>query len=68
MPLIQNHNGIVTVSGLDDGTIITVYSVSGHLIGSAKAFNNQSSLTTNLKHGDIAIVKIDDKSVKVIMQ
>lgn len=66
--LIQSHNGIVTVSGLDTGTIFSIYSVSGHLIGSAKTNGNKSSLVTNLKSGDIAIVKIGDKSVKVVMQ
>lgn len=65
---IQSSNGIVTVSGLDNGTNITIYSVSGNLVGSAKAFGNQSSIATNLKAGDIAIIKIGEKSVKVVMQ
>lgn len=66
--LIQSHNGIVTISGLDNGTNITVFSVSGNLLGSTKANGNQSSLITNLKRGDIAIVKIGEKSIKVVMQ
>lgn len=65
---IQCQNGIMTVSGLDNGTIITVYSVSGHLIGSAKTNGNKSSLVTNLKPGDIVIVKIGEKTEKVVIQ
>ena len=66
--LIQSDNGRVTVSGLDYGTNIVIYSVSGHLIGSTKVQGNKTSIITNLKRGDIAIVKIGDKSVKVVMQ
>ncbi len=66
--MIQSHDGVLTVSGADDGTDITVYSVSGKMVGHAKAIGNKESLTTNLQKGDIAIVKIGDKSVKVMMQ
>jgi len=66
--LIQSDNGRVTISGLDKDTVVSVYSISGQLIGSAKTNGNQSSLVTNLKPGDIAIIKIGEKSVKVVMQ
>lgn len=66
--MIQSNDGVLTVSGADDGTDITVYSVSGKMVGHAKATGNKASLTTNLQKGDIAIVKIGDKSVKVVMQ
>jgi hypothetical protein len=66
--LIQSDNGKVTVFGIDNGTNIVIYSASGHLIGSAKASGNKSSIITNLKRGEIAIVKIGEKSVKVVMQ
>ena len=66
--LIQSNDGIMNISGIDDGTNISVYSVSGQIVGSAKASGNQSSLITNLRKGEIAIVKIGEKSVKVVMQ
>lgn len=66
--MIQSNDGVLTVSGADDGTDITVYSLSGKIVGHAKAIGNKASLTTNLQKGDIAIVKIGDKSVKVVMQ
>ena len=66
--MIQSYDGVLTVSGADDGTDITVYSLSGKIVGHAKAIGNKASLTTNLQKGDIAIVKIGGKSVKVVMQ
>ena len=38
------------------------------MLGHAKVFGNKASLDTSLKKGEIAIVKIGDKSVKVVMQ
>ena len=66
--MIQSNNGVVTVSGVDDGTGIAVYSANGHMEGSTQAHDNQTSLNTNLKKGETAIIKIGKKAVKVIMQ
>ena len=66
--LIQSKGGVLYVSGIENGTSINVYSVSGTLIGTTKVSNNQASLNTNLDNGDIAIVKIGDKSVKINIQ
>ena len=61
-------NGEILVSGIDDGTDVVVYSVSGHMVGASKAKANQASVFTNIHKGEIVIVKIGDKSVKVVMQ
>ena len=66
--LIQSYGGTITITGVEDGTPIEVYAVSGEIVGTAHATGNFISLTTNLKRGEIAIVKIGKKSVKVIMQ
>lgn len=66
--LILSDNGKVTVSGIDDGMPVYVYSVSGQILGSVKASGNQAKITTNLRPGEIAIVKIGEKSVKIVMQ
>lgn len=66
--MIQSNDGLVNVSGIDDGSDIVVYSISGQMINSAKAIGNQVSVSTNLKKGEAAIVKIGEKSVKVVMQ
>ena len=65
--LINSNEGILNVQGIDDDINIAVYSVSGQMVGSAKAHDNQVSLATNFKKGDIAIIKIGEKSVKVVM-
>lgn len=66
--LIQSDNGMVTVSGVDDDTTISAYNVSGQMLGTAKASGNQAKLNTNLRQGEIAIVKVGNKSIKVIMR
>jgi hypothetical protein len=66
--LIQSNGGVLNISGINDGADIVVYSVSGQMVGSSKAMGNQASVFTNMKKGEIAIVKIGDKSVKVAIQ
>ncbi len=66
--LIQSNEGVLNISGIDDGTDVVVYSVSGQMVGATKAKANQASVFTNIKKGEIAIVKIGDKSIKVVMQ
>ena len=66
--LIQSNDGVVTVSGVDDGKDVAVYSVDGQMVSSAKVRDNQTSLVTSLRKGEIAIVKIGEKSVKVLMR
>ena len=66
--MIQSNAGTIRVSGVDDGSDISVFSASGHMECSAKAHGNQVSLVTNLKKGEVALVKIGDKSVKVVME
>lgn len=66
--LIQSHDGTLSIAGVADGTDITVYSVSGQMVGSAKAHGTTSDVTTTLSRGNVAIVRIGDKSVKVVMQ
>jgi len=64
---IQSDGGMINISGIDDGTIIVVYSNSGQIVGTTKAKGNQASLATKLKKGEIAIIKIGKKSKKIIM-
>ncbi len=66
--LIQSNGGVLNISGINDGADIVVYSVFGQMVGSSKAMGNQASVFTNMKKGEIAIVKIGDKSVKVAIQ
>jgi len=66
--MIHSEDGILTIQGVDEGSTVAVYSVSGQLVGSTKANGNQVSLATNIKKGEVAIIKIGEKSVKVVMQ
>lgn len=66
--MIQSSNGVITVSGVVSGTNIAVYAVDGHMESSAKACDSQTSLVTNIRKGEVAIIKIGEKAVKVYMQ
>ena len=66
--LIQSDNGTVFVSGACRGEKINIYSASGVMVASTKTLSGTTALNTNLKKGEIAIVKIGSKSVKVLMQ
>ena len=66
--LIQSANGVLNISGVNDGANVSVYTLSGQMVGASKAIDNQTSIITDLQKGEIVIVKIGEKSVKVIMQ
>ena len=66
--LIQANNGQVTIEGVDDGTIVSIYGVNGQQVGSAISNDANVCINTNLSSGSIAIIKIGEKSVKVIVR
>ena len=66
--LIQTNGSTLTVSGADDGTPISVYSINGTEAGSAISQNGAANIPTALQSGSVAIVKIGDRSIKVVMK
>jgi len=66
--LIQTENGQITITGTDDGTKIYAYEINGLQVGSTICHNGRADITTNLKPGSIAIIKIGDRSVKVVIK
>lgn len=66
--LIQSIGGVLTIQGVDDGTKVSVYNASGVLTGSATGKNGQAMINTNLQTGSVAIVKIGEKTVKVMVK
>ena len=66
--LIKNNGGQFTIEGTADGEVINVYTVNGVQSGSAISQNGAACIDTNLQAGSIAIVKIGDKSVKVVIK
>ena len=66
--LITSNNGIITVSSEAEGQPISVYAVNGQLLGTSTISNGRASVQTPLQPGSVAIVKIGEKSVKVVVK
>ena len=66
--LIQTEGSTITVQGAKEGTDIAVYSVDGTKEGSSIAGNGHAVISTNLRSGSVAIVKIGEKAVKVAIK
>ena len=66
--LIQSESGRITVNCADDGTNVSVYNTNGVLSGTAISRDGNAVVNTNLQVGSVAVVKIGDKPVKVIIR
>lgn len=66
--LIQSVNGQINITGADDGTKVNVYDFNGIKIDSTIIHNGSADLKTNLQPGSIAIIKIGERSVKVVIE
>lgn len=64
--LIQNDGSQLTVEGADDGTLVSVYTTDGKLVGSAVSRNGAANVSTTLCPGSVAIVKVGEKAVKIL--
>ncbi|MBQ9524003.1 MAG: leucine-rich repeat protein [Bacteroidaceae bacterium] len=66
--LIQAEGNIISIQGAAEGTEISVYNTSGNKLSSTIANNGITTLKTTLQTGSTAIVKIGEKSVKVLVR
>ncbi|MBR1447713.1 MAG: leucine-rich repeat domain-containing protein [Prevotella sp.] len=66
--LIQNTGGEISIQGVADGTQIAVYDISGMQVGCAVGTNGQARVSTSLQKGSVAIVKIGQESVKMVVK
>ena len=66
--LIQTQGGNITIQGAAEGTPIAVYDTSGKQYGSALSEKDCTTISTTLQPGTIAIVKIGEKSLKIVMR
>ena len=66
--LIQSENGRISISGAGDGTAISVFGRNGVKVGSAVSHIGQAVINTNLPSGSVAIVRIGNRSVKVVVK
>lgn len=65
--LVKSDNGFITVEGVDDRTNVSIFTTDGKQVGSVISHNNRATIATNIKPDSIAIVKIGEKSVKVVV-
>ena len=66
--LITSNGGILSLTGVPAGTNISVYNLSGQMVGSATATAGATQISTTLGNGEVAIVKIGSRSVKVMVK
>jgi hypothetical protein len=66
--LISANNGLITVKGELDGEPVAVYTAEGKLMGSGTMSGGLATISTTLGAGTVAIVKIGQKAVKVVMR
>ena len=59
------HDGIVTLSGLDNGEVVKFYATDGKYLGSSVAANGSASYAVN---ESIVIAKVGKDSIKIAMK
>ena len=62
---IQSDGGQITISGTTEGTYVSVYNINGKMMGTTMATSEIITINTALKSGEVGIVKIGDKAVKI---
>ena len=66
--LITCNNGTINISGGKDGSEVVIYTTSGVAVGNATITNGNVAVSTGLAKGEIAVVSIAGKGIKVVMQ
>lgn len=66
--LIQSYGNVLSISGVDVGTPISVFDVSGKQVGSADAMSESTYINTSLTRGQIGIVKIGENTIKIVVR
>lgn len=66
--MIQTENGIISILGIDNGIETQVYDNKGMMRGSVISIDNQAIINTNLTTGDIAIIMVREKHIKVVIK
>ena len=62
---IQCNGNVLTVQGADRGTSISVFDVTGRKVGTAVVDSETTNVKTSLMRGQVGIVNISGKSIKV---
>ena len=63
--MVSSHGNVISVNGLDEGETISLYTIDGKLIGSAKASGGMASCTVT---EPVVVVKIGELSIKITIR
>ena len=66
--LITCNNGTIIICGGIEGAEVVVYTTSGVAVGNATITNGNATISTGLAKGEIAVVNIAGKGIKIVMQ
>lgn len=66
--LVTQDNGIITVSGLQDGDTITAYGTNGAMVATSKAVGNAALLNLSELQGKVAVLCVGGRSAKVMVK
>ena len=64
---IQSQKGIITLTGLAEGTEVNVYDTTGRLVATATATDGTVTVNTKLAAGSTVIVKVAGHNMKVAL-
>ena len=64
---VTSNNGTINISCSLEGEVVELYTSDAMYIGSTTIENGSATIESGLSKGDIAIVKIAEKSIKVIL-
>ncbi|MBR5069642.1 MAG: leucine-rich repeat protein [Bacteroidales bacterium] len=66
--MIQVQDGVFHITGVEENQKISIFSTDGKCLGQGISRNGSASISTSLRRGSCAIVRIGDTAVKVIIQ
>ena len=66
--MIQVQDGVFHITGAEENQKITIFSTDGKCLGHGISRNGSASISTSLRRGSYAIVRIGEMAVKVIIQ
>ena len=64
---VTSNNGTINISCSLEGEVVELYTIDAMYIGSTTIENGNATIQSGLSKGDIAIIKIAEKSIKVIL-
>lgn len=65
---ISCYGGLITIEGAEAGVDIEIYSSSGSKIGNYKSSGSQTKISTDIRRGQVLLIKIKDRIRKIIME